>query len=40
MHLEFGYKEFARAEGFLHIKFESGEGILYQRSLISFIRKS
>ncbi len=33
MHQEFGFQELERAPGFLHIKFESGSGILYQMHL-------
>lgn len=33
MHQEFGYEETERAPGFLHIKFESGSGILYRMKL-------
>jgi RimJ/RimL family protein N-acetyltransferase len=33
MHQEFGYEEIQRAPGFLHIKLESGEGILYQKRI-------
>lgn len=31
MHQEFGFEEIERAPGFLHIKFESGNGILTRR---------
>ena len=33
MHQEFGYEEMQKAPGFLHIKLESGEGILYRKRI-------
>jgi RimJ/RimL family protein N-acetyltransferase len=33
MHEEFGYIEIQRAQGFLHVKLEGGEGILYQKTI-------
>lgn len=33
MHQEFGYLEISRAEGFLHLKFNEGKGILFKLNI-------
>jgi ribosomal protein S18 acetylase RimI-like enzyme len=33
MHRSFGFEEVAKAEGFLHIRFESGSGRLFRKSI-------
>lgn len=37
MHQEFGYIEIARADGFLHLKFNEGNGVLFKLTIYHFL---